>query len=162
MSFSNRSLLLSGGRAASFYQNGVAALPRVARVSRELVRALAEDLPIETLTQLWLADPHKCALLRHAGTEETFVCGAGADYEKFSAFSAVIQDMAGNNAKLQCHAELQLLFDCELTLCDTHKEEIWQATARILSEQGMRYRALLEKCHIGALLCSAAPTAKLE
>ncbi|MBE6629911.1 MAG: glucuronate isomerase [Ruminococcaceae bacterium] len=154
----DQSFLFSGSRATSFYRQSVAEMPRSARVSRDFIRACAENKRIESLTELWLFDPCRRALLRHAGVEETFVFGAGSDFEKFSAFATVLQDMTGNNAKLQCHAELRLLFGCELAVCDTHAEEIWQRTARLLLEEGMTYRTLLEKCRIGALLCAAAPT----
>ena len=126
MPFENGSMLLSGSRAGALYREVAAPLPLIGRITRQMLRALAQNEVIQTPAQLWLQDPCRRGLMRRAGVEEAFVTGQGSDFERFRAFACVMQDTAASNAKLQCHAELQMLFDCQLLLCETHCIEIWQ------------------------------------
>lgn len=157
MRFEDRNMLLSGARAAQLYKGSIPAA-YVLRGSRELVRALAADRPYQDPAEIWiLQDPEVQALMRRAGVEERFITGDGSDFEKFRFFCTVLQNTVGNTVKLRVHAVLQMLFDCELTLCDTHCEEIWRITCEVLREQNITPRDLVKRCGGDTLLAEAYP-----
>lgn len=157
MAFENGSMLLSGSRASALYREVAAPLPLIGRITRRTLCALLQNEVIQTPAQLWLQDLCRQGLMRRAGVEEHFVTGAGSDFEKFRAFAHVMQDTAASNAKLQCHAELQMLFDCQLLLCETHCIEIWQKMSSRLVDGRITLRTLCEAAQCEALLCVCTP-----
>ena len=156
MSLLQKDMLLESGVAARFYQNA-APKNKIARISRTVMGDIAKNTPYANLAALWMRHPYLQGLLRRAGVQEVFVGGEGSDLEKLRALCAVMPGLVSNAAKLQCHAELQLLFDTPLTLCEVHADEIWQKTAAHFAQGELTPRLMLQKCGVQALLVAAAP-----
>ncbi len=155
-------ILLSSAQAAALYKK----TPReryLAYGDRALLHALAENRVYQNPAELWItSNAHAKTLLRHAGTEEAFVEGAGADFEKFRFFCTVMGDSVANPLKLQCHAALQELFDCPLVLNETNCEKIWQTVCEKLMREDLTPREYVRKCGVDTLLVPLSPSEPLD
>lgn len=155
-------ILLTSEGARSLFQKTVGE-KHVLRGDHALLHALVQNKIYQTPTELWIeGSPFAKALLRHAGAEESFVEGAGSDFEKFRIFCTVMGDSVANPLKLQCHMALRELFDCALTLNETNCESIWQTVCAVLSRENITPRAYLQKCGVDAVLLPMAPWEPLE
>ncbi len=155
-------ILIASERAASLYGKTVQG-GYVARATREQLHALAENKVYQNPTELWITDnPHAMALLRHAGVEECFACGAGSDFEKFRFFCTVMGDSVANPIKLACHVALRELFRCDLMLGESSCEGIWQTVCEILSREDLTPREYVKKCGVDTVLVPLTPFAALE
>ena len=154
--------LIAGDRAAELYRK-TAHGGAISRCNAVFLQALAENKVYQTPTEIWIEnDPHAAALLRHAGSEEIFVSGNGADFEKFRAFCTVMGDNAANPLKMQIHLALGEVFGCPLVLNETNCEQIWRMVCEKLSCENITPRAYVKRCGTDTLLVHLAPWESLE
>ena len=144
--------------AERLYEENIRPLPALFRCGRGFVAALAAGKPYGNAAQLLpLADPFVRAILRAAGTDETFVAGAGSDLEKFRAFCAAAEDMRGSALPRECEMLFWRALDCDLPLDAVHADEIWEKAARRLAAEDLTPAALLRKCGVTAAIAPADP-----
>ena len=150
-------ILLTGEYAAKLYQKTECG-GRIARADRTFWRILHENKVYQTPTELWIAsNSYAKSILRHAGATETFVEGAGSDFEKFRFFCTVMGDSVANPLQTECNLALRTLFDCPLALGEGTCEEIWHMVCEKMARENLTPREYVKRSGVDTVLVPMAP-----
>ena len=113
------------------------------------VKDLAEDRQYSDLTELWVAsDPYKHRAMRICGIPEKLITGPVSPYEKFSAWSRVLPQLAGNPLYDWSRLELQRVFQIDEELTPASAEKIWTRANEQLKDAGFTARGLLARFNV--------------
>ena len=115
---------------------------------------IADDVTYENLTQLWLAGDHyKWRLMRSAGIEERYITGDASDYEKFLAWTSVLERAVGNPMYHWASLELYRYFDFKEPLTLDNADQVWEFCNSKLQSGLFSARQLLNRSNV-ELLCT--------
>ena len=114
---------------------------------------IATDHKFKNVTEMWLYHDHyKWRAMRSFGIEEKYITGEGSDYEKFYHFAKMMPYLIGNPIYHWTHLELKRFFRIEEPLCEENAEKVWEECNRIIEEENLTARKLIEMsnvCYIG-------------
>ncbi len=161
--FMDRDFLLSGETAKTLYHDYAAKMPIIDYHCHINPAEIAMNRRFENITQAWLGGDHyKWRLMRTYGVDEYYITGGASDKEKFFAFAQMLPKAIGNPVYHWCHLELRRYFNCELTLSEDTAEEIWQHCNRVLQQEEMSVRGIIEQSHVTVIVTTDDPVDTLE
>ena len=150
--------LLTTRLSQQLYHGCAAALPIIDYHNHLSVRDLAENRRYQNLARLWLvSDPYKHRAMRICGVPERYITGNADDFEKFSAWMAVLPRLMGNPLYDWSVMEMKRVFEIDLVPGDTDAARLWEETNRKLAMPEYSALSLRERFHVEY----AAPCAAL-
>ena len=161
--FMGRDFLLSTETAKTLYHDFAAKMPIIDYHCHVSPREIFEDKHFENITQVWLSGDHyKWRIMRSNGVDEYYITGGASDREKFQKFAEALPKTIGNPMYHWCHLELKNYFGYEGVLNGETAEEAWNLTGKILREEGLGVRALIEKSNVAFIGTTDDPIDSLE
>ncbi|WP_227356439.1 glucuronate isomerase [Haladaptatus salinisoli] len=127
---------------------------------------LAEVVENEPWNDVWevegATDHYVWQLMRKRGVSEAKITGDAGNREKWNALASVFPDFAGNPTYEWVHLDLKRRFGIETPISADTADEIWEETARQLSEPRMRPQRVLRDMNVEVLCSSDDPTSRLR
>ncbi len=152
--FIRNNFLLHTNIAERLYMNYARNCPIVDYHCHIDAKDIAQNVSFTNLTQLWLSGDHyKWRLLRSAGIDEHYITGDADDYEKFLAWTRVIQSAIGNPLYHWTQLELLRYFDINEPLTLDNAEDIWRITCEKLATSDFTARSLIKRSNV-ELICT--------
>lgn len=162
MSFINDNFMLHGEVAKRLYR-AVEKLPIIDYHCHLSPKQIAEDYRFKNATDLFLGGDHyKWRQLRTNGVPEELITGDAPDYEKFSAFAALMPRLIGNPIYHWTHLELKRYFGIDKTLSPKSCDEIWNRVNELLASDGYTARALILRSRVEVICTTDDPLDTLE
>ena len=144
--FMDKDFLLKTETAQKLYHEYAADLPIIDYHCHINPKEIYEDLHYDNITQVWLyGDHYKWRAMRSCGIEEKYITGDATDYEKFCKFAETLESAIGNPLYHWSHMELKKYFGYEGVLNTKTADEVWQLTQKILKDEGLSVRKIIEK-----------------
>ncbi|MCI5537872.1 MAG: glucuronate isomerase [Oscillospiraceae bacterium] len=117
----------------------------------------------KNITELWLGGDHyKWRAMRCAGINEELITGNAGDYDKFKAWSSVMDMCPGNPLYHWTHLELQRYFNIKKTLSPRTADEIWEETNSQIASGGFKPRELITRSNVVCVCTTDDPADSLE
>ncbi|MBQ3500643.1 MAG: glucuronate isomerase, partial [Oscillospiraceae bacterium] len=161
--FMDKDFLLSTETAKTLYHDFSAKMPIIDYHCHVSPKEIFEDKHFENISQVWLSGDHyKWRIMRSNGVDEYYITGGASDREKFQKFAEALPKVIGNPMYHWCHLELKNYFGYEGVLNGETAEEVWNLTGRILREEGLGVRALIEKSNVAFIGTTDDPIDSLE
>ena len=152
--FMDKDFLLKTETAQKLYHEYAADLPIIDYHCHINPKEIYEDLHYDNITQVWLyGDHYKWRAMRSCGIEEKYITGDATDYEKFCKFAETLESAIGNPLYHWSHMELKKYFGYEGVLNTKTADEVWQLTQKILKDEGLSVRKIIEKSNV-AVVCT--------
>ena len=152
--FMDRDFLLSTDTAKKLFFDYAMTVPVLDYHCHINPREIAEDRRFDNITQVWLGGDHyKWRLMRSAGIDEHYITGDADDYEKFLAWTRVIQSAIGNPLYHWTQLELLRYFDINEPLTLDNAEDIWRITCEKLATSDFTARSLIHRSNV-ELICT--------
>jgi len=159
----DKDFLLSTETAKTLYHDFSAKMPIIDYHCHVSPKEIFEDKHFENISQVWLSGDHyKWRIMRSNGVDEYYITGGASDREKFQKFAEALPKVIGNPMYHWCHLELKNYFGYEGVLNGETAEEVWNLTEKILREEGLGVRALIEKSNIAFIGTTDDPIDSLE
>ncbi|MBQ4545912.1 MAG: glucuronate isomerase [Oscillospiraceae bacterium] len=161
--FMDKDFLLSTETAKTLYHDFSAKMPIIDYHCHVSPKEIFEDKHFENISQVWLSGDHyKWRIMRSNGVDEYYITGGASDREKFQKFAEALPKVIGNPMYHWCHLELKNYFGYEGVLNGETAEEVWNLTGKILREEGLGVRALIEKSNVAFIGTTDDPIDSLE
>lgn len=162
MKLINDDFLLSNDVSRNLYHKYAEKMPIADYHCHLSPREIAEDTLFENITQLWLkGDHYKWRLMRNAGIDEEYITGDADDREKFRKWIYVLERSIGNPIYHWCHLELKKYFHFEDVVSLERADEIYDMCNRIISEEHLSARKLIEMSDVTVLCTTDSPEDEL-
>lgn len=160
----NEDFLLTGKTGKRLYHQYAEGLPIIDFHCHLLPEEILEDRPFEDIGDIWLRHDHyKWRAMRTFGIPEAYITGAQTSfYEKFRKFAAIMPLLAGNPLYLWCALELKRYFGVEKPLSDETADEIYRETSRVIREQKLSPRKLMEQSKVEFICTTSDPLDDLQ
>ena len=159
----DKDFLLSTETAKTLYHDFSAKMPIIDYHCHVSPKEIFEDKHFENISQVWLSGDHyKWRIMRSNGVDEYYITGGASDREKFQKFAEALPKVIGNPMYHWCHLELKNYFGYEGVLNGETAEEVWNLTGKILREEGLGVRALIEKSNVAFIGTTDDPIDSLE
>ena len=112
-------------------------------------REIYENRRFDNITQVWLGGDHyKWRLMRSNGVTEDEITGDADDYTKFLRFAEMLPKAIGNPMYHWCHLELKRFFGYDGVLNGDTAREVYDLCNKMLRQDGMTVRAIIEKSNV--------------
>ena len=155
--------MLGSNAAAELYERYARAQPIFDFHNHLDPSAVAENRAARSITELWLGGDHyKWRAMRAAGVDETFVTGAGDEWEKFRHWAATVPLTVGGPLYHWTHLELKRYFGIDLVLSESTAREVFDECNRQIAAGGFGALDLLKKMNVAAICTTDDPTDTLE
>ena len=153
--------LLESEAAKNLYHEYAKDLPIIDYHNHLSPQQIAEDLPIENITDAWLnGDHYKWRGMRANGVDEKFVTGDASKEEKFNKWAETVPYTIGNPLFHWTHLELKRYFEINELLQPSTANEIYDTANKILAEKTPAN--LLEDMNVEIVCTTDDPTDSLE
>lgn len=144
MGFLDSNFLLSNETGAALYHDVAADLPIVDAHNHLWARQIADNHPITSIADLWLAEDHyKWRLMRAHGVEESLVTGSDDPRARFRAFAAALAAAPMNPLYVWSHLELRRVFGIETVLGPATADAVYDAANERLADGSLTPASLL-------------------
>lgn len=126
-------------------------------------KEIYENVPFETITQIWLGGDHyKWRLMRASGVEEKYITGDADPKDKFIAYAACLEMSPGNPLYLWSHMELKMFFGIDETLTKDNAAEIYEKANAYIKKTRMSPRKLMKASNVELVATTDDPADSLE
>ncbi len=126
-------------------------------------REIYEDKKFYNLSELWLdSDHYKWRLMRAYGIDEAYITGGAPPKEKFLRFAECLPYFIGNPVYHWAHLELKKYFDLIIPIDALSAPEIWERTAKIMSDGSFSARSLIARSRVTGLVTTDDPSDDLN
>jgi len=163
MAFLDQSYLLPDGVAREIYES-IQGLPILDAHNHCDVKALSEDRKFENFWEAEAATDHyvwEC--LRKCGVDEALLTGKEAsDKEKFLAFAANFELVAGNPTYEWIHLDLKRRLGIDLEINAENAEAIWSQCEAKFAQDDMSQQNLIKAMNVEAMCSTDDPADTLE
>ncbi len=161
--FMDADFLLSTPTAVRLYHDYAAKMPIIDYHCHVSPKEIYEDTHFDNITQVWLGGDHyKWRVMRSNGVDEYYITGGASDREKFQKFAEALPRAIGNPMYHWCHLELKAFFGYEGALNGDTAEEVWNLANRILQQENMGVRGLIEQSNVCFIGTTDDPADSLE
>ncbi len=155
--FLDKDFLLNTNTAKTLFQS-VAGLPIIDRQSNLSAEEIATNKTFKNITDLWLSDNKRQALMRRYGIDEFYITGEAGDYEKFQKWAEVVPSLFGSTLYHETHLELQRFFGIYEPLSPATAERIWNRTSALIASEKFCAYELFKKFNV-QLICTPVDAA---
>jgi glucuronate isomerase len=153
MAFMNDDFLLQGETARALYHGHAEDAPICDYHCHIHPRSIAEDRHFTDIAELWLSrDHYKWTAMRYFGIEEEFITGGASPYDKFFAYSRMLEAAIGNPLYHWSHLELWKYFGYDGILNEKTAPDVWRLCNERL-RNGLSACRILEQSRV-ELLCT--------
>ena len=136
--------LLSNKTAEGLYSKFAAGSPIIDYHCHLDPKEIAENIPYENITQMWLYNDHyKWRLMRSNGIDEYYITGDADDKEKFLKYAETLEAAAGNPLYHWSHMELQRYFGYPDVLNGKSAEDAWNHCNKLIKENRMNAKSII-------------------
>ncbi len=147
--FLSKDFLLQTETARQLYHDYAASMPIVDYHCHIDPKAIYEDQPFESITQVWLGGDHyKWRLMRSNGVPEYYITGGASDREKFQKFAETLPRCIGNPMYHWCHLELKNFFGYDGVLNGETAQTVWELANAKLKEADFTPRGLIRRSNV--------------
>ncbi|MBQ7874598.1 MAG: glucuronate isomerase [Oscillospiraceae bacterium] len=161
--FMDGDFLLNTETAKTLYHDFAAKMPIVDYHCHVSPKEIFEDKHFDNISQVWLAGDHyKWRLMRSNGVDEYYITGGASDREKFQKFAEALPKAIGNPLYHWCHLELKNYFGYKGVLNGETAEEVWNHTGKILRDEDLGVRKLIEQSNVAFIGTTDDPIDSLE
>ena len=159
--FITENFLLSSKEAEELYYDYAKDMPIIDYHNHLSPQQIAEDLPLENITDAWLSDDHyKWRAMRGNGIDEQYITGDASKEDKFSRWAETVPYTVRNPLFHWTHLELKRYFDIDEILQTDTASTIYQKANAILASASPSQ--LLEKMKVEILCTTDDPVDQLE
>jgi glucuronate isomerase len=160
-SFDLENLFLNSETAKKLYHNFAAKMPIIDYHNHLSAKKIAENKPVENITDAWLAEDHyKWRAMRVNGVDEVYVTGASSKKEKFKKWAETVPYTVGNPLFHWNQLELKRYFDIDEILQGSNSDAIYEKTNAVLGNKTPVQ--LLEDMQVKLICTTDDPTDSLE
>ena len=159
--FISDNFLLNSKEAEILYHNYAAAMPIIDYHNHLSPKQIAEDLPLENITDAWLdGDHYKWRAMRANGVDEAFITGDTAKEEKFKKWAETVPNTLRNPLFHWTQLELKRYFDIDCILQPSTADEVYSKANEVLSSKSPA--DLLEDMNVEVACTTDDPIDNLE
>lgn len=152
--FMGSNFLLQSDTARTLYHDYAEKMPIIDYHCHISPKEIAEDKHYETITDVWLGGDHyKWRVMRANGVDEKYITGDASPREKFRAWAATLPRCIGNPLYHWTYLELKQYFGVTDFLCEETADEIFDRCNRILQQENMGARGIIEQSNV-RLICT--------
>lgn len=135
-SFDLENLFLNSETAIKLYHNFAEKMPIIDYHNHLSAKKIAENKPVENITDAWLAEDHyKWRAMRANGIDENFVTGNASKKEKFQKWAETVPFTVGNPLFHWNQLELKRYFDIDAILQPSNANELFDRTNKVLANK---------------------------
>ncbi len=161
--FLSKDFLLQTETARRLYHDYAASMPIVDYHCHIDPKAIYEDQPFESITQVWLGGDHyKWRLMRSNGVPEYYITGGASDREKFQKFAETLPRCIGNPMYHWCHLELKNFFGYDGVLNGETAQTVWELANAKLKEADFTPRGLIRRSNVMMVGTTDDPCSDLQ
>ena len=161
--FLSKDFLLQTETARRLYHDYAAAMPIVDYHCHIDPKAIYEDQPFESITQVWLGGDHyKWRLMRSNGVPEHYITGDASPREKFQKFAETLPRCIGNPMYHWCHLELKNFFGYDGVLNGETAQTVWELANAKLKEADFTPRGLIRRSNVKMVGTTDDPCSDLK
>ncbi|WP_139959432.1 glucuronate isomerase [Flavicella sediminum] len=154
-------LFLNSETAKNLYHNFAAKMPIIDYHNHLSAQQIAENKPVENITDAWLAaDHYKWRAMRANGIDENFVTGSASKKEKFQKWAETVPYAVGNPLFHWNQLELKRYFDIDEILQASTADAIYDRANAVLATKTPAQ--LLEDKQVQLVCTTDDPTDSLE
>jgi glucuronate isomerase len=159
--FDLENLFLNSEVAKKLYHDYAEKMPIVDYHNHLSVQKIAENKPVENITDAWLAGDHyKWRAMRANGIDENFVTGSASKIEKFQKWAETVPFAVGNPLFHWNQLELKRYFGIDEILQPSTSEDIYNKCNTVLAKKTPA--KLLEDMQVKLVCTTDDPTDSLE
>lgn len=159
--FITENFLLNSKAAEVLYHEYAAAMPIIDYHNHLSPKQIAEDLPIENITDAWLSGDHyKWRGMRANGIDEKFITGVASKEDKFSKWAETVPYTLRNPLFHWTQLELKRYFDIDTILQSSTANAIYEKTNAVLANKTPAQ--LLEDMNVEVICTTDDPIDSLE
>lgn len=163
MEFIGKDFMLTNEAAREIYHQFAAHQPIIDYHCHLDPRAIAENKPFDTITDLWLeGDHYKWRAMRANGVPEEKITGSAPAVEKFQAWAETLDSCIGNPLYHWTHLELKFYFGITETLNGDNWRRIWDQCNRLLQRPEFSPKGLITQSNVAVICTTDSPTDTLE
>lgn len=161
--FLDENFLLNSETAEYIYHNHAEKLPIIDYHCHLSPKAIAEDLPFGTITELWLGGDHyKWRAMRANGVSERYITGDASDEEKFLEWARTVPYTFRNPLYHWTHMELRSAFGIKDLLNEKTASDIYIRCNERLKEPDMTPRGLMRRFNVEVVCTTDDPVDTLQ
>ena len=158
----NNDYLLNSASAKELYLK-VKELPIYDYHCHLVPKEIWEDEVFTDIGALWLGGDHyKWRLMRLAGIDEELITGKASNHDKFIAYAKALEGAVGNPLYVWSHMELEMFFGISETLNSESAERIWDEANKIIKENKLSPRKLINSSNVKFIGTTDDPCDTLE
>ena len=159
--FITDNFLLNSKEAETLYHEYAAAMPIIDYHNHLSPKQIAEDLPIENITDAWLSGDHyKWRGMRANGIDEKFITGDSSKEEKFNKWAETVPYTLRNPLFHWTQLELKRYFNIDTILQSNTSKEIYEKANAVLATKTPSQ--LLEQMQVEVICTTDDPIDSLE
>ena len=159
--FITDNFLLNSKEAETLYHEYAKEMPIIDYHNHLSPKQIAEDLPIENITDAWLnGDHYKWRGMRAHGIDEKFITGDASKEEKFENWAETVPYTLRNPLFHWTHLELKRYFDIDEVLQPSTAAEIYKKANAVLATKTPAQ--LLEAMKVEVICTTDDPTDDLQ
>jgi glucuronate isomerase len=161
LKFDLESLFLNSASAKTLYHDFAAKMPIVDYHNHLSAKKIAENKPVENLTEAWLKEDHyKWRGMRANGIDETFITGNASLFDKFEKWAETVPYTVGNPLFHWNQMELKRYFNIDEVLQPSTAKAIYEKANSVLKHKTPAQ--LLEEMQVKVVCTTDDPTDSLE
>tara|TARA_R110002049_G_scaffold309212_1_gene518689 strand:- start:12685 stop:14097 length:1413 start_codon:yes stop_codon:yes gene_type:complete len=161
LKFDLESLFLNSETSKKLYHDFAAKMPIVDYHNHLSAQKIAENKPVDNITEAWLKEDHyKWRAMRANGIDEAFITGNASSFEKFEKWAATAPYTVGNPLFHWNQMELKRYFNIDEVLQPSTAKIIYEKANSILKHKTPVQ--LLEDMQVKVVCTTDDPTDSLE
>lgn len=161
--FLDEDFILKSDTAKRLYQEYAKDCPIIDYHCHINPQEIYEDKKYDNITQVWLyGDHYKWRAMRSCGVDEEYITGNASDYEKYLRYAETLELCIGNPLHHWSHMELKKYFGYNGVLNRETAEQVWQLANRILQEEPLSVRRIIEKSNVEVICTTDDPVDNLQ
>ncbi len=157
INFISDNFLLNSEEAVNLYHDYAKDMPIIDYHNHLSAQQIAENKPIENITEAWLSGDHyKWRAMRANGIDEKYITGTASLEEKFLKWAETVPYTVRNPLFHWTHLELKRYFDIDTILHPSSAKEIYKKANEILATKTPAQ--LLEQMKVEVVCTTDDPT----
>ena len=159
--FITYNFLLNSKVAETLYHDYAKEMPIIDYHNHLLAKQIADNKPIENITQAWLSGDHyKWRAMRANGIDEYYITGDASLEEKFQKWAETVPYLLRNPLFHWTQLELKYYFDVDAILQDNSAKEIYKTANAVLAQKTPAQ--ILEDMKVEVVCTTDDPTDDLQ